>query len=98
MEVCTEFAIFKVSEDKIQRAIALSRAIFSEMNQEKIVITDFQILQKTDTPHELCWHLTWLNSQVAKDTTQKWPSFPSTQEFQGLVEKDLYYGHFVNAL
>lgn len=98
MEVCTEFAVFKVVPDKIQRAIELSRAIFMEMNQEKVVITDFQILQKTDTPNELCWHLTWLDSQVAKDTTQKWPSFPSTKEFQSLVEKDLYYGHFVNAL
>jgi len=98
MDVCNEFAIFTVAKDNVQRAIELSQAIFSEMNQAQKVIIDFQILQKTDNPQEICWHLTWINSQTAKETTQKWPTFASTKAFQGLVEKDLYYGHFVNAL
>jgi len=97
MEVCTEFAVFTVAKEKVARAIELSHLIFSEMNQAKPVITASEVLQKTDNPQEICWHLTWISSAAAKETTQQWPTFPSTKEFQTLVEKDLYYGHFVNA-
>ncbi|MFT5090439.1 MAG: hypothetical protein ACI8PG_004819, partial [Planctomycetota bacterium] len=37
-------------------------------------------------------------ADTAKKATEKWPTFPSTKEFQTLVVKDLYYGHFLNAL
>ena len=97
MSTCTEFAVFKVAKENIPRVIELSYSIFNEMNRSKIVITSHAILVKTDDPEEICWHLTWTNADTAKETTAKWPSFPSTQEFQSLVGKNVYYGHFVSA-
>jgi hypothetical protein len=97
MTACTEFAVFKVAPENMSRVIELSLAIFNEMNTPHTVITAHQILQNTTQPDELCWHLTWINKEVAGATTQQWPSFPSTQEFQTLVGKNLYYGHFVSA-
>ncbi|NQZ24127.1 MAG: hypothetical protein HRT53_19030 [Colwellia sp.] len=97
MNKCAEFAVFKVSKENKARVIELSLAIFNEMNAKGIVITAHEILQKTDDGAEICWHLTWKNKEVAKATTQQWPSFPSTKEFQSLVGKNVYYGHFIKA-
>lgn len=91
---CIEIAVFQVKEGSLEQAIALSKAIFSEMNALETVITDYQILKKIDNPNELCWQLTWANEGVAKETTLKWPIFNSTKPFEDLVIKDLYYGHF----
>ena len=98
MNKCTEFAVFRVAKENVSRAIELSEAIFSEMNGGGNVITSSNVLVKTDNPEEICWHLEWVSAEVAKTTTEKWPTFPSTNEFQGMVIKDLYYGHFVHAL
>ncbi len=95
MKKCVEFAFFLVDEKNIERAIILSKSIFTEMNEKKEVITFSEVLQKTDNPGEICWHLTWTNEEDAKNTTAQWPTFPSTDEFQKLIVKDLYYGHFV---
>jgi len=76
----------------------LSKMIFSEMNADKEVIVSHLLLNKIDNPDELCWNLTWTSPAAAKETTQKWPTLPSTKEFQALVVKDLYYGHFVAAV
>jgi len=97
MNQCTEFAVFNVSKENISRVIELSLCIFDEMNANGVVITAHEILQKTDDAEALCWHLTWLNKDVAKTTTEKWPTFPSTKEFQSLVGKNIYYGHFISA-
>lgn len=94
MSTCTEFAVFKVAKENISRVIELSNMIFSEMNATKTVIVSHQVLQKTDNDEELCWHLTWLNAETAKEVTSLWPTFPSTKEFQTLVGENLYYGHF----
>jgi hypothetical protein len=98
METCTEFAVFRVAKENVNKAVILSEAIFEEMNAEANVIVSSNVLVKTDNPEELCWHLEWVSTDAAKSTTAKWPTFPSTAEFQRLVVKDLYYGHFVNAL
>ena len=98
MSQCTEFAVFRVAKENVTKAIALSEAIFSEMNEASQVITSSNVLVKTDNPEEICWHLEWVNAEAAKTTTQKWPTFSSTKEFQGMVVKDLYYGHFVSAV
>lgn len=95
MSPCTEFAVFKVAKENLTRVIELSYSIFNEMNAKKTVITTHQVLQKTDNNEELCWHLTWVNTEAAKSTTAQWPSFPSTKEFQSLVGENVYYGHFV---
>ena len=97
MSNCTEFAVFKVTKENSARVVELSKLIFSEMNSEDEVITSYQILLKTDDAEELCWHLTWKSAEVAKLTTLKWPTFKSTAEFQSLVGKNIYYGHFVSA-
>ena len=78
----------------MEQAIQLSYAIFDEMNAIDEVITHQQVLTKIDRPNEICWQLTWANELAAKQTTEKWPIFNSTAEFQALVEKDIYYGHF----
>ncbi|MBL4583395.1 MAG: hypothetical protein JKX83_02150 [Pseudomonadales bacterium] len=98
MNTCTEFAVFLVAKGNSSKVIELSQAIFLEMNAEATVIISSNVLVKTDNPEEICWHLEWISAEVAKATTQKWPSFPSTQEFQRLVTKNLYYGHFVSVI
>ena len=98
MNQCTEFAVFRVAKENVSRAIELSEAIFSGMNKNHKVITSSNVLVKTDNPEEICWHLEWVSAETAKKTTERWPTFPSTNEFQGMVAKDLYYGHFVSAM
>lgn len=98
MSKCSEFAVFKVSKENRPRVIELSLFIFNEMNSNGTVISAHEILQKTDNDEELCWHLTWLNQEVAKSTTEKWPTFPSTKEFQSLVDDNIYYGHFIGLI
>ncbi len=98
MSQCTEFAVFRVAKENVNKAIELSKSIFSEMNEEVEVITSSDVLVKTDNPEEICWHLEWVSAEIAKATTEKWPTFPSTKEFQGMVVKDLYCGHFVRAI
>ena len=95
-KTCIEFAVFKVSKENSMRVIELSKAIFSEMNAQQEVITSYQILQKTNNEEEICWHLTWINAEAAKVTTEKWPTYPSTKEFQSLVSENVYYGHFID--
>ena len=98
MNTCTEFAVFQVAKENVSKVIELSEAIFSEMNENVKVITSSNVLVKTDNPEEVCWHLEWVSAEAAKSTTVKWPSFPSTKEFQCLIGKNLYYGHFLSAL
>jgi hypothetical protein len=96
MSICTEFAVFKVSKENISKVIQLSLSIFEEMNSNGVVITSHKVLQKTDNEEELCWLLTWISKEAAKATTEKWPTFPSTKEFQSLVGENIYYGHFID--
>lgn len=98
MNKCSEFAVFKVSKKNKSRVIELSLLIFNEMNSNGIVISNHEILQKTDNEEEICWHLTWINQELAKSTTEKWPTFPSTKEFQSLIGNNIYYGHFSSAI
>lgn len=97
MNKCTELAVFKVSKENKSRVIELSLSIFKEMNAKGTVITAHEILQKSDDENELCWHLTWISPKAAKETTEKWPTFPSTKEFQALVGDNVFYGHFIAA-
>jgi len=95
---CTEIAVFRVKKADLDQVIALSKAIFSEMNAKGEVITAYQVLTKTDDPEQICWHLTWVDADTAKAITEQWPTFSSTKAFQSLVEKDIYYGHFAPAV
>jgi len=95
---CTEFSVFKVSLENKQRVIELSHLIFSEMNKDEKVILSYDILENTHNKEELSWYLLWVNKEVAQNTTAKWPTFPSTKEFQGLVGDNLYYGHLESVI
>ncbi|MCJ8312240.1 MAG: hypothetical protein HRU38_08360 [Saccharospirillaceae bacterium] len=98
MHKCTEFAVFLVNQENVDRAITLSHLIFAEMNALIEVISYSNVLVKTDNPEEICWHLEWVNESAAKSTTEKWPSFMNTAEFQSLVVKGVYYGHFLDTV
>lgn len=98
MNQCTEFAVFRVEKESVSKVIDLSKAIHSEMNEANKVIISSNVLLKTDNPEEICWHLEWVSVEAAKTTTEKWPTFASTAEFQSLVTKNLYYGHFFSAI
>ena len=98
MSTCTEFSVFHVKEENKQRVIELSEMIFAEMNKDEKVILSYDILENTKNKEELSWYLLWVNKEVAKSTTEKWPTFPSTKEFQNLVGENLYYGHLESVL
>ena len=98
MSTCTEIAVFTVAKENINRITELSLSIFKEMNDNETVISAYEILRNTDCDTQLCWQLSWVSQKAAKDTTAKWPSFPSTKEFQSLVEKNVFYGHFVGMI
>jgi hypothetical protein len=68
------------------------------MNSNGTVISSHEVLQKTDNEEEICWNLTWIDKEAAKLTTEKWPTYPSTKEFQSLVGENVYYGHFVSLI
>ena len=95
MDYCSEFAVFKVSEENIRRVIALSESLFLEINALEKVILFHEILQKTDNPEEICWHLIWSSEENVKLTAQKWTTFPSSKALESLVDEKRYYGHFI---
>lgn len=94
MDTCTEFAVFTVHSSTRARAVALSYAIFDEMNINGAILSA-RVLQKNDALNELCWHIEWASEALAKEITAKWPKLNNTLEFQGLVFNNIYYGHFL---
>ncbi len=98
MNTCMEFSVFQVKVENKQRVIELSHLIFSEMNKDEKVILLYDILENTKNIEELSWYLTWLNKEAAENTIAKWTSFPSTKEFQTLVDEKIYYGHLKSVL
>lgn len=97
MTSCTEFAVFTVHSSTRARAVELSYAIFAEMNRDNAIISA-RVLQKNDALNELCWHIEWATEDAAKEMTSKWPELINTQEFQGLVFNNIYYGHFLSSI
>jgi len=95
MSHCSEFAVFKVSKENLARVIELSESLFREINALETVIISHEILQKTDDPQEICWHLIWSSEESVKLTAQKWTTFPSSKALESLVDEKRYYGHFV---
>jgi len=95
MSHCSEFAVFQVSKENLARVIELSESLFREINALEKVIISHEILQKTDDPQEICWHLIWSSEESVKLTAQKWTTFPSSKSLESLVDEKRYYGHFV---
>jgi nitric oxide reductase large subunit len=96
MRTCSEITIYKVAKANIPRVIALSLSIIAEMNENETVITSHEILQSTDNEEEICWRLTWISEEAVQKYTEKWPHLPSANALMSLVEKKVYYGHFVS--
>ena len=44
---------------------------------------------------EVCWQLTWANTEAVQASKSKWSTYPSSAEIERLVGKKLYYGHFL---
>jgi hypothetical protein len=99
MPTCTEFAVFEVKKANLARIIALSEALFLEINADNKNIIAHEILVKTDNlatdMEEICWHLTWVNVAAVEASSTKWSTYPSAAEIECSVGKKLYYGHFV---
>lgn len=95
MGYCSEFAVFNVSQENLARVVELSESLFLEINALEKVIISHEILQKTDDPREICWHLIWSSEESVKLTAQKWTTFPSSRELESLVDEKRYYGHFI---
>ena len=47
---------------------------------------------------EVCWQLTWANTEAVQASKSKWSTYPSSAEIERLVGKKLYYGHFVRVI
>ncbi|MFT6924999.1 MAG: quinol monooxygenase YgiN [Psychromonas sp.] len=92
---CSEFAVFSVSKENLARVIKLSESLFAEINAHDKVIISHEILQKTDNPQEICWHIIWSSEESVKLTAQKWATFPSSKALESLVDEKRYYGHFI---
>lgn len=95
MSTCTEIAVFKVPQENMAQVIALSLVIFEEINRHDTLITAHEILQKTDNPEELCWHLTWASKDAVQLSKEKWSSYSGTKALESLVGEKIYYGHFM---
>ena len=92
---CKEVAVFKFREECIDGAIALNKKLISEMQKESNnTLINFEVLQSLKDPSILTWLIEWTDSMSAKDTTDKWLSFPSNQEFSSSVEQDIFYDFF----
>lgn len=98
MGTCTEFAVFEVTKENLKQAIALSESLFKEINTDEQLIIEHQILQKTDNPEEICWHLIWRDLDAVKATTACWHNLPSAKGIEAIVGKKYYYGHFVEVV
>jgi hypothetical protein len=103
MPTCTEFAVFEVKKANLARIITLSELLFLEINTDNKNIIAHEILVKTENlnehvdadMNEVCWHLTWENIEAVEVSSTKWSTYPSAAEIESLVDKKLYYGHFV---
>ena len=47
---------------------------------------------------EVCWQLTWANTEAVQASKSKWSTYSSSAEIERLVGKKLYYGHFVSVI
>ena len=47
---------------------------------------------------EVCWQLTWANTEAVQASKSKWSTYSSSAEIERLVGKKLYNGHFVSVI
>ncbi len=89
---CKEIAVFKFKENSLENAIELNKSLILEMQKESnSTLLSFEVLQSIKDPSIFTWVIEWTDAKSAKDTTDKWLSFPSNQKFSSSVEKDIFY-------
>lgn len=93
---CKEVAVFKFKEDRLDGAIELNKNLMTEMQDaSNKSLLDFEIYQSPKDPTVITWLIDWKDAKSAKETTDKWMSFPSSQRFSSSVEKDIFYDFLV---
>lgn len=89
---CKEVTIFKFKEDRLDGAIELNKNLISEMQDaSNKSLLDFEVYQSPKDPTIFTWLIDWSDSKSAKETTDKWMSFPSNQKFSSSIEQDIFY-------
>lgn len=89
---CKEVAVFKFKENCIDGAIELNKSLITEMQKaSKHSLLHFEVYQSPKDPSLFTWLIDWTDAKSAKETTDKWMSFPSNQKFSSSVEKDIFY-------
>jgi quinol monooxygenase YgiN len=89
---CKEVAVFKFKEDCLENAIELNKRLISEMQKKSnSTLINFEVLQSLKDPSIFTWLIEWTDAKSAKETTDKWLSFPSNEKFSSSVEKDIFY-------
>jgi quinol monooxygenase YgiN len=87
-----EVAVFRFKEDCLEGAVALNKELLSEMQAaSNNSLLEFEVLQSIKQPNVFTWLVDWTNAESAKETTDKWLSFPSNKKFSSSVEKDVFY-------
>ncbi|GAA3581547.1 hypothetical protein [Snuella lapsa] len=89
---CKEVAVFKFKEDCLDGAIELNKNLMTEMqNASNKSLLSFEVYQSPKDPTVFTWLIDWIDVKSAKETTDKWMSFPSSSKFSSSVEQDIFY-------
>lgn len=89
---CKEIAVFRFKEESLEGAIELNKKLISEMkNESENSLISYDVFQSLKDPCTFTWLIDWTDAKSAKETTDKWLSFPSSQKFSLSVEKDIFY-------
>ncbi|WP_103070443.1 hypothetical protein [Aquimarina sediminis] len=89
---CKEIAIFKFKDNCMENAIELNKKLISEMqNTSNGALQSFDVYQSPKDPTIFTWLIDWMDAKSAKETTDQWMSFPSSQKFSSSIEKDIFY-------
>ena len=89
---CKEVAVFRFKEDCLEGAIELNKNLITEMQQQSNhTLLSFEVYQSPKDPCLFTWLIDWKDAQAAKETTDKWLSFPSNQQFSSSVAQDIFY-------
>ena len=94
MSNCTEIAVFSVKAENIEEVLAVSEALFAEMNADQQVVLDHKILIDINDSEKVCWQLTWLNQAAIEASKAKWPSYENAKKIEALVGDKHFYAHF----
>ncbi|KGJ96016.1 hypothetical protein [Colwellia psychrerythraea] len=76
---------------QISTKIDLSKESSEEAPAER---TEKSTAESEEDLGEVCWHLTWANTQAVQASKSMWSTYSSSAEIERLVGKKLYYGHF----